>query len=291
MLSTSHTQLRLPEQFRKNLGSTQNRREVYEVLRKAKLNTVCEEARCPNIAECFSAKTATFMILGDRCTRRCHFCSVTTAKPSMPAQDEPYNLVEAIKSLGLDYVVITSVDRDDLPDLGASHFAKCIAAIRQELPHVTIELLTPDFKGRQDLIAQVIEAGTHVFGHNIETVQRLYRQVRPQSKFEVTTSVLQYVASTKKVVTKSGMMVGLGESDEEVAQILQLLHDLGVEIVTIGQYLRPSIKHWQVQRYVDVETYRSWVALGKQMGLKEIYAGPFVRSSYHAKEAHERAVG
>ncbi len=276
--------LRLPEEFRKKLGSMKTRGNVHRVLRGQKLHSVCEEARCPNIGECFENKTATFMILGDKCTRRCHFCSVKTAKGLAPDPDEPIHLVNAIKALELDYVVITSVDRDDLPDAGASHFAACIKRIKADLPDVKIELLTPDFKGNTSFIDIVLEAQPDVFGHNIETVPRLYRQVRPQSRFETTCSVLAYVS--KRIQTKSGMMVGLGETDDEVCENLALLKQLGVEVATIGQYLRPSLKNWPVSRYVEGESYARFVREGKAFGLRNVFAGPFVRSSYHAKETH-----
>ncbi len=279
--------LRLPLEFRKKLGSMKTRGEVHRLLRGQKLHTVCEEARCPNIGECFESKTATFMILGDRCTRRCHFCSVQTGRGSAPDPDEPAHLVTAIQTLGLDYAVITSVDRDDLPDAGASHFAACISRIKSELPHVTIELLTPDFKGQTSFIDIVLAARPDVWGHNIETIPRLYKQVRPQSHFEVTCSVLKYVAP--KIQTKSGMMVGLGETDDEVCTNLGLLKDMGVQVATIGQYLRPSLKHWPVTRYVEHESYARFIAEGTKLGLRKVYAGPFVRSSYHAKETHAEA--
>ncbi len=286
MLATNNATLRLPEGFRKNLRHSKERQDVHRLLRNSKLNTVCEEARCPNISECFSNKTATFMILGDKCTRRCHFCSVKTAKPAAPDIKEAQNLAIAALQLGLDHVVMTSVDRDDLKDLGAGHFADCIEALKQRIAGVTVELLTPDFKGRSDLIDQVLAAGPHIFGHNIETVERLYRQVRPQSHWHITCSVLRYVASQKQVEVKSGMMVGLGESDDEVCETLEKLADLGVQVVTIGQYLRPSMKHWPVARYVQPESYTRFISKGKALGFKTVFAGPFVRSSYHAKETH-----
>lgn len=284
MITTQNPVLRLPSGMRKKLGSEHSRNTVHALLRKNHLNTVCEEAKCPNIGECFANKTATFMILGDRCTRRCHFCSVKTGRPMPPHPDEAAHLVEAIVAMGLDHVVITSVDRDDLPDCGAYHFARCISEIRTKLPHVTIELLTPDFKGKSELIDVVLAAGPHIFGHNIETVERLYKKVRPQSHWDVTSSVLKYVAHSKKASVKSGMMVGLGESNEEVSQTLSHLVDLGVEVATIGQYLRPSLKHWPVVRYVEAQHYQDWVTEGQRLGLRHVYAGPFVRSSYHAKE-------
>lgn len=289
MHATANSSLRLPEGFRKNLQRLASRGEVHQLLRAAQLNTVCEEAKCPNIGECFSNKTATFMILGDRCTRRCKFCSVTTAKPFLPSADEPEKLAQAAFTLGLDHIVITSVDRDDLPDLGAKHFAQCITALKTKIPHATIELLTPDFKGKSACIDEVLAANPHIFGHNIETVERLYKKVRPQSHWEITCTVLKYVANLKQVTVKSGIMVGLGESDNEVSETLIQLADLGVNVVTIGQYLRPSIKHWPVDRYVTNSSYTRWIEEGRALGFKNVFAGTFVRSSYHAKETFQKS--
>lgn len=286
-MQTSSIATRLPQQFRKSLLTFEQRRDVYRVLRKGGLNTVCEEARCPNIGECFSEKTATFMIMGDRCTRRCHFCSVTTKKPLPLDPDEPKKLVQAVQELGLDYVVITSVDRDELPDYGASHFVAVINALHVHLPHVKIELLTPDFRANHDALAQILASPIHVFGHNIETVSRLYKAVRPQSHYEITKSVLAHAARTRGPLVKSGMMVGLGETDDEVLETLDMLKDLGVEIVTIGQYLQPTRKHWPVHRYVDETSYEKFRAHARARGIRYLFAGPFVRSSYHAKEAHD----
>jgi lipoic acid synthetase len=187
--------------------------------------------------------------------------------------------------MGLSHVVITSVDRDDLPDLGAAHFAACIQAVKRSLPHADVEILTPDFKGRPELVDVVLAAAPDVFNHNIETVARLYRQVRPQSRFETTTSLLQYVARAGHPAVKSGLMVGLGETDDEVCETLDLLAELGVHIATLGQYLRPSMKHWEVERYVDEVSYARFVEHGKRAGLSHVFAGAFVRSSYHAREA------
>lgn len=286
MIATSAQALRLPQDFRKSLRTFADRRDVYRVLREGRLNTVCEEARCPNIGECFSEKTATFMIMGDRCTRRCHFCSVTTKKPLALDPDEPHKIAHAASVLGLDYVVITSVDRDDLPDFGAHHFVAVITALKEKLPHAQIELLTPDFRGRVPAIEHVLESPIEVFGHNIETVARLYKQLRPQSNYETTKSVLKTASTHKGPLVKSGLMVGLGENDDEVCETLVMLKDLGVQIVTIGQYLRPSLKHWPVARYVSNDSYKRFKDFGLSIGLGHVFAGPFVRSSYHAKEAH-----
>lgn len=284
MPSTSHAPLRLPEALRKRRRAAQVG-PVKQLMRRRGLHTVCEEARCPNIGECFASGTATFMILGDTCTRRCHFCAVKTGRPAPPDPDEPHRLADAAAALGLSHVVITSVDRDELDDLGAGHFAACIRAVKERLPGAEVEVLTPDFKGREDLLDVVLEAGPDVFNHNIETVPRLYRKLRPQSRFETTTRVLRYVAQSGHPAVKSGLMVGLGETDDEVLDTLSLLSDLGVHIATIGQYLRPSLMHWEVARYVGDETYAAYVAHGLSVGLSHVFAGPFVRSSYHAKEA------
>lgn len=286
MILKSNDSLRLPESFRRSLSHAA-KRSVSRIMRQGQLNTVCEEARCPNITECFSRNTATFMIMGDRCTRRCHFCSVTTKKPLPLNAAEPEKIAKAAFDMGLDYVVITSVDRDELPDGGAAHFVAVVNAVKEKLPHAQIELLTPDFKGRLELVDQVLESSIEVFGHNIESVARLYKSLRPQSDFTLTSKVLRHAAKQDRVLIKSGMMVGVGENDDEVIDTLHLLRDLGVSIVTIGQYLRPSLKHWPVARYVSDASYERFIAHGKTIGLTHVFAGPFVRSSYHAKEAFE----
>ncbi len=285
MLSTPDQSRRLPEFLRKDLKRFSDKAFVFQTLRKGRLNTVCEEARCPNIGECFSNKTATFMILGDRCTRRCHFCSVKTGRGQKPDPNEAEALVEAVQSMGLSHVVITSVDRDDLvDDYGSTHFAHCIRALKDSVPGVTVELLTPDFKGDRTAIDRVLDAKPDIWGHNIETVQRLYRSVRPQSRFEVTCGVLSYVAQTKRCLVKSGMMVGLGETDHEVIETLHLLKSLNVELVTIGQYLPPTKTSVPVARYVTHDAYVWWKREGEALGFKKVFAGPFVRSSYLAKD-------
>lgn len=289
MLSSDPSK-RLPLQLRKSLLSYAQRRDVYQILRKGGLSSVCEEARCPNIGECFSNKRATFMIMGDRCTRRCHFCSVTTKKPLPLDPNEPSEVARAAKNMGLDYVVLTSVDRDELLDHGASHFIKVINSIKNEVPNAHIELLVPDFRGRSDLIAQVLQSPIDVFGHNIESVARLYKKLRPQSSFEITKAVLAQASSSKLTVVKSGLMVGVGESDDEVLETLDTLKLLGVSIVTIGQYLRPSLRHWPVDRYVSEDSYRRFIKYGQELGFRHVFAGPFVRSSYHAKETHSKSL-
>jgi len=285
MPETAHAPLRLPPSLRKHIGGAREKGALTARLRKGSLHTVCEEARCPNIGECFSSGTATFMILGDTCTRRCHFCAVKTGRPRAPSPSEPVEVARAARDLGLSHVVVTSVDRDDLADKGAQHFADTVRAIRTELPHATVEILTPDFHGREELIDVVLDARPDVFNHNTETVRRLYKKVRPQSDFDVTRGVLRTVAARGHACVKSGIMVGLGETDDEVLATLDDLRALGVHIVTIGQYLRPTLTHWPVERYVDDETYARYVAHGQALGFTHVFAGPFVRSSYHAREA------
>ena len=289
MVVASENHLRLAPHLRRKLNHSAQR-PVKHIMREGRLATVCEEARCPNMSECFSENTATFMIMGDRCTRRCHFCSVTTKKPLALDPKEPAAVARAAMLMGLNYIVITSVDRDELPDLGAQHFVDVIHEIKNHLPDAEIELLTPDFKGRTHLIDQVLTSPINVFGHNIESVSRLYKSLRPQSDYETTCEVLRYSAQSSSKIIKSGLMVGVGERDEEVLETLDLLHELGVHIVTIGQYLRPSLKHWPVDRYVSYESFLKYSHYGKKIGLRHVYAGPFVRSSYHAREAHAQSL-
>lgn len=290
MIVKSRDDLRLPPHVRQQIAGFGPKRRVMNIMREARLSTVCEEARCPNIGWCFSRNTATFMIMGDRCTRRCHFCAVTTKKPLPLDPIEPAAVAHAALVMGLKYVVITSVDRDELPDYGASHFVAVIGAVKEKLPHARIELLTPDFHGRPDLIDQIMRSPIDVFGHNIESVSRLYQSLRPQSRFQTSVEVLRYAAKHDGVTIKSGMMVGVGEHDEEVFSTLDLLCDLGVHIVTIGQYLRPSLKHWPVDRYVTEQSFQSFVDYGQKIGLRHVYAGALVRSSYHAEEIHQASV-
>ena len=283
---TEDAALRLPEPLRKALGARRVTDPVRALMRARGLSTVCEEARCPNLGECFASGTATFMILGDRCTRRCHFCSVTTGKPRAVDDGEPAHLADAAAALGLRHVVITSVDRDDLDDKGAHHWAACVRAVRARLPGATIEALTPDFGGDRALADVVLDAQPDVFNHNLETVPRLYQGVRPQSSWAHTTSLLAHAAARGARAVKSGIMVGLGETDDEVCDTLALMRDLGVHIATVGQYLRPSLAHHPVARYVDDAAYARYRAHGEALGLTHVFAGAFVRSSYHAAEAH-----
>ena len=254
------------------------------LLRRHQLHTVCEEARCPNIGECFNAGTATFMILGDVCTRSCGFCAVTSGRPERDLDWlEPRRVAEAVHMLGLDYVVITSVTRDDQPDGGAAIFAGCIRTIRRDDPDCRVEVLIPDFMGNWEALATVVEARPYVLNHNVETVPRLSRRVRSKARYERSLELLRRAKETApSLLTKSGMMVGLGETQEEVFAVMADLRSAGVDIVTIGQYLRPSSKQLPVARYYRPEEFLALIEKGRDLGFGHVEAGPLVRSSYHA---------
>ena len=256
-------------------------------MKELELHTVCEEARCPNLGECWSHGNVSFMILGDRCTRRCGFCAVETARPGAVDAQEPERLAEAVLRLGLQYAVITSVARDDLPDEGAGHFSACIRAIRARVPGVQIEVLTPDFHARPELIRTVVEAGPEVFNHNLETVERLQGQVRPQAAYARSLRVLRLARDRghPAVKTKSGLMVGLGERPEEVRQAMADLREAGCSILTIGQYLRPTPSHREVAQFVPPEWFAEYQRWGEEMGFSFVGSAPYVRSSYNAFEA------
>lgn len=258
---------------------------IKTLLRQHELHTVCEEAHCPNIGECFNNGTATFMILGDVCTRACGFCAVTTGRPREGLDWlEPYRLAKAVRTLDLDYVVITSVNRDDQPDGGAGVFAACIRAIRRDNARCRVEVLIPDFMGNWDALATVVEAGPYVLNHNVETVPRLYRRVRPKARYERSLELLRRAkALAPSLLTKSGLMVGLGESPDEILAVLADLRAAGVDLVTIGQYLRPSARHLPVARYYRPEEFEPFVERGRELGFHHVEAGPLVRSSYHAR--------
>ncbi len=280
--------LRLPVWARKSSPLAPGARAMRVLLRDGALNTVCEEARCPNLGECFSRGTATFMLLGDRCTRRCAYCSIGTAKPLPPDPAEPERVAEAAARLGLRYVVLTSVNRDDLADGGAAHFAATIGAVRRALPQAGVEVLTPDFKGDRRALATVLEAEPTVFNHNIETVPRLFPRVRPQGTYLLSLDVLAAaLALSPGTPTKSGLMVGLGETDAEVLAVLRDLREHGVRILTIGQYLRPTRRHAPVDRYLPPEAFDALAAEARAIGFETVYAGVFVRSSYNAHEVFE----
>ncbi len=257
-----------------------------QILRDNHLHTVCEEASCPNIGECFGHGTATFMIMGDICTRRCPFCDVGHGKPLALDADEPENLARTIQAMGLNYVVITSVDRDDLRDGGAAHFADCISAVRVHSPAIRIEVLVPDFRGREDKALEILAtAPPDVFNHNLETVPRLYKQARPGADYAGSLRLLQrFKAMYPGVPTKSGVMLGLGETLEEVAEVMRDLRAHGCEMLTLGQYLQPSLHHLPVSRFVTPAEFDQLGALGRQLGFAHVASGPMVRSSYHADQ-------
>ncbi|MGC3962745.1 MAG: lipoyl synthase [Rhodocyclaceae bacterium] len=288
--------LRKPEWIRIRLGSGEEAsrfNEIKDTLRDHKLHTVCEEASCPNIHECFGKGTATFMIMGDICTRRCPFCDVGHGRPDPLDADEPKNLAKTIAAMRLRYVVITSVDRDDLRDGGAQHFVDCIAEVRAQSPKTSIEVLVPDFRGRMDVALRIFnEAPPDVMNHNLETVPRLYKQARPGSDYKHSLMLLKnFKASHPDVNTKSGLMVGLGETDEEILEVMRDLRAHDVDMLTIGQYLQPSGGHLPVLRYVHPDTFKMYEEEAYKMGFKNAACGPMVRSSYWAdQQAHGAGV-
>lgn len=276
--------LRKPDWIRVRVPAGGKIQQVKDMLRKQKLHTVCEEAACPNLPECFSHGTATFMVMGDICTRRCAFCDVAFGRPNPLDPNEPLLLAESVASMGLNFVVITSVDRDDLKDGGAQHFVDCITAIRTRTPHVSIEILTPDFRGcLEEAVALLTATPPNVFNHNIETVPDLYKKVRPGARYEHSLKLLkEFKQHNPHVPTKSGIMVGLGESKEQVLATLQHLRAHDVDRLTIGQYLQPSPHHAPVARYVHPDEFAEYAQFAEQLGFTGIASGPMVRSSYHA---------
>ena len=280
----SDVQERLPEWIRVKVNKGLNRQKVTTDLRNRGLVTVCEEAKCPNLAECWHQKTATFMIMGENCTRACRFCAIGTDKPLPLNIFEPKEVAESAFSMELNYVVVTSVARDDLPDEGARHFAETIKAIREKLPQVGIEVLTPDFNGKQDLLEIVLDALPTVFNHNLETCERLSPKIRGRAKYKRSLKVLSNAKNYAKerILTKSGIMVGLGETDDEVVQCIDDLYNSQVDILTIGQYLRPSSKHALVNRYVTPQQFLRWKEYALDKGFKAVASNPMVRSSYKA---------
>jgi len=285
--------LKKPDWIRVRLGNSARFQEIKNILREQKLHTVCEEATCPNIGECFGKGTATFMILGDLCTRRCPFCDVAHGRPKPPDSDEPRHLAETIAALKLKYVVITSVDRDDLRDGGAQHFKNCIRAVREHSPQTRIEILVPDFRGRLDIALDILsECPPDVMNHNLETVPRLYKQARPGSDYLHSLKLLKdFKARFPDIPAKSGLMVGLGETDEEILQVMRDLRAHDVDMLTIGQYLQPSAHHLPVLRYVEPATFEMYSAEAVSMGFQNAASGPLVRSSYHAdQQAHDAGV-
>ena len=275
---------RKPEWIRVTLGNNEKVDKIRQTLRKHKLSSVCEEAACPNLGECFSSGTATFMIMGDICTRRCPFCDVAHGRPNALMENEPLELAEAIAEMRLTYVVVTSVDRDDLRDGGADHFARCIAETRRLNPGIKVEVLVPDFRGRGDIAIDILSRTTpDVFNHNLETVPRLYKQVRPGSDYQWSLDLLKkYKDMAPDVLTKSGIMVGVGETREEVLQVMEDMYAHNIDMVTIGQYLQPSRDHLPVDRFVHPDEFEEYAQIGEKMGFHHVASGPMVRSSYHA---------
>ncbi|AFY71846.1 Lipoyl synthase [Thalassoporum mexicanum PCC 7367] len=275
-----------PDWLRVKAPQWQRVGEVKETLRDLNLNTVCEEASCPNIGECFNAGTATFLIMGPACTRACPYCDIDfEKKPQALDPTEPDRLAEAVRRMGLKHVVITSVNRDDLADGGASQFDKCVNKVRQAMPHTTIELLIPDLCGNWDALAAILAAQPHVLNHNTETIPRLYRRTRPQGDYQRSLELLKRAKQIAPwVYTKSGIMVGLGETADEVLAVMQDLRSVDCDIITIGQYLQPSQKHLGVDEFVHPDQFTAWQEAGQKMGFLQVVSSPLTRSSYHAEQ-------
>ena len=280
---------RLPEYLKRSIIDTEKTKTVRHILKNKCLNTVCEGARCPNKSECYSRNTATFLIMGNVCTRNCRYCNISTARPEPLDIDEPKHVAEAVSELGLKYAVITSVTRDDLPDGGAEHFANCINEIRGVNREIKIEVLTPDFKGDTKALDTIIEAHPDVFNHNIETVKSLFKTARPQGNYENSLDVLKYVKENSDIVTKSGLMVGLSEKWSEIEETLVDLKNSSVDIITIGQYIQPSKQHLEVAKYYTPEEFDELKLLADKIGFKNYQIDPLVRSSYKAMISWQEA--
>lgn len=277
---------RLPPWLKRPVPAGRAMIETRKLINGLKLNTVCVEARCPNLTECWSRRTATFMILGEKCTRSCKFCAVSTARPDPPDPDEPGRLAEAAAHLGLKHVVITSVARDDLDDEGAGHFAACIRSVKEAMPGVSVEVLTPDFHARPECVRAVLDAEPEVFNHNVETVPSLHRRVRPQAKYPRSLETLRVSQDLRPdITTKSGVMVGLGETRAELVQVFRDLRGIGCDLLTIGQYLRPmqSARHVPVEKFYTPEEFEELGRIAEELGFRGVASGPFVRSSYFAE--------
>ncbi|TVP88332.1 MAG: lipoyl synthase [Thioalkalivibrio sp.] len=285
--------LRKPRWIRAQSQAAPGVQRIKRILREQRLHTVCEEASCPNLGECFAHGTATFMIMGDICTRRCPFCDVAHGRPNPLDPEEPRHLAETIRAMGLRYVVITSVDRDDLRDGGAAHFVACIQAVREQNPDIRIEILVPDFRGRADTALGILrQAPPDVFNHNLETIPRLYRKARPGSDYRVSLELLRdFREEHPGVPTKSGLMLGIGETREELLEVLQDLRDHGCEMLTLGQYLQPSRHHLPVERYLEPAEFDELAERAREMGFRQVASGPMVRSSYHADLQAQEIVG
>ena len=277
-------QKRLPDYLKRQIIDTEKTRNVRRILKENCLNTVCENARCPNKNECYTCNTATFLIMGNVCTRNCRYCNISCQKPEKLDLNEPLHIARAVKELGLKYAVITSVTRDDLEDGGAEHFANCIYEIRKLTPEVKVEILTPDFKGNNDALDMIIKAAPEVFNHNIETVKSLFKTARPQGNYSLSLEVLKYVKDNSSIITKSGLMVGLGEDFEQIEETLFDLKSTGVDIVTIGQYIQPSKAHLEVAKYYTPQEFDNLDKLALKIGFAHRQVGPLVRSSYRAAE-------
>lgn len=281
---------RLPEYLKRPIIDTEKTKTVRKILKTKCLNTVCDGARCPNKSECYSHNTATFLIMGDVCTRNCRYCNIGTAHPKPLDPQEPVHIAEAVKELGLKFAVLTSVTRDDLPDGGAEHFKNCIEEIRK-VSDAKIEILTPDFRGNKDALNTIIKVHPDVFNHNIETVKSLFKTARPQGNYETSIEVLKYVKDNSDIITKSGLMVGLGETLEQIEETLIDLKNAGLDIVTIGQYIQPSKKHLEVAKFYTPEEFEELKKLAQKVGIKNYQIGPLVRSSYQAKNSWGKCIG
>jgi len=273
---------RLPDYLKRQIIDTEKTRTVRTILKKNCLNTVCENARCPNKNECYQKNTATFLIMGNVCTRNCRYCNIGCEKPEPLNPDEPKNIAKAVSELGLKYSVITSVTRDDLSDGGAEHFAQTIYEIRKLTPDTKIEILTPDFKGDTKALDIIIKAKPDVFNHNIETVEHLFKTARPQGNYIRSLDVLKYIKDNSEIPTKSGLMVGLGESEDDIKQTFADLREVGCDILTVGQYIQPSKQHLEVDKYYTEEEFEHLKGLAEQAGFKKYQIAPLVRSSYNA---------
>ena len=279
---------RLPDYLKRPIIDTEKTKTVRRILKTKCLNTVCEGARCPNKSECYSRNTATFLIMGNVCTRNCRYCNIGTARPEPLDINEPKHIAEAVKELELKYSVITSVTRDDLNDGGAEHFANCIKEIRK-VSDAKIEILTPDFKGKQESLDTIIQANPEVFNHNIETVKSLFKTARPQGNYDTSIEVLKYIKENSNIITKSGLMVGLGENINEIEETLVDLKEAGVDIVTIGQYIQPSKAHLEVMKFYTPEEFEDLKKLAEKVGIKNHQIGPLVRSSYQAAISYQNS--
>lgn len=273
---------RLPDYLKRPIIDTDTTRNVRRILKHNCLNTVCENARCPNKNECYTKNTATFLIMGNVCTRNCRYCNISCQKPEPLDPLEPQHIAKAVKDLGLKYAVITSVTRDDLPDGGAEHFAQCIYEIRKLTPDVRIEILTPDFKNQKEALDVIIKAHPDVFNHNIETVKALFKTARPQGNYDNSLAVLKYIKENSNIETKSGMMIGLGETIEQIKETMEDLHAINCDILTVGQYIQPSKEHLPVAKYYRPEEYEELKRLATSVGIARHQIGPLVRSSYNA---------